>query len=1239
MAKFYVVVAIVFEIEVTGKRCTGIYHHMIEAPPIAMAGFGPGSGSNGHGSYNARLEVQGLTSVLEKTGDVTLAAREGAKNALTAQQEFVWGDAIIPFDWKIVNNRWTINGRTVEEFSDPTEIGGDRTKRVLAAEKEMIGNHDISQAIVVSEDLGYGRSYLYIYNRGENDVIHTQAVEYQGNQSELQRLVDTLGRRTHRPQDKNEKRNDFTSPLFFTQKNALTLENVFDASITSFESATRRQEQYPYLQRLARDVLHYDQLLDRRSTQEQALTKYFERTIVKDDNVRAGIATAVYGAIETADKLFNHEQRRRNEESTIVGFQPMQERIKGREVGRYKHNEGGINEVHQLVKDKAHSEVEKTKTGGSEEIRIDRVIREQHPRQEPVEQVVLAAYDRKKKKEEEKKRKKKKEEPQLPTDEIVVAEAFTSFIEQLDDVDDLPVQQDIHSQPEVHEIENGDKKIVVERIETKTTGVLDQREKQKEKEELQMTTTEEVEAIVSAEATSTVHDAQEYKQISLENSKDTAMVVKRESYVANDDKEVDLTSFIEFLEQSEVYQELVSSEDQWSETITQPRQESLVENVSAFTIGMLLLTDEHIEVETVDNDLHDTVHEKQLEATLPAIATIQLLESITNDTSELLEFSSAELQIALFDENEKQQIDAMTDDTKRLLPKEIPNDTDSETIINSYTTHEESVADLTPFIAFLGQSLVYQEFVSQENQSSETISQPREDSLGDDIAAFTIGMLLLQDTPSEVETPDTNPHDAVDEEQSTILLPAIATIHILESIIADTSERLESSPQAIQQDERRVAGVLLGNEETSTDSEVIITQAIMGLMEKIAEDGEKDNGDKRVEETIETAEYEIHLSEIDWGEKIVLEEEHVIEVYMVGLLVVANEQFDHEVQLSTIQALVALLDNLKEQDYGEEGERIQEVKSVEIEKNVVVADETKVAEEIILLEGFENGKMSTIDEVIEAIVLSMTVELFASSETNEIVEQAADELINQLIAISDTDFTATEDLVEGDFPQRIIDVAEGIMSKEIPDGDEILYVRLKILFAAFQIETVPPTTKTIIIHLLHEEVEQLLSTTQGKRPDLPHDEAVIASIQQKKTDRIVSQLEKQTVKNLLFQHKFSEAPLDTLLLLLLKKLMIHLPQYQTSLTGRYGVLGHHVGYPTVATPRLESLGKKPPRPTIRGGVSLSLNIKPFYSIEYLPSRKKHVNNFSLGIAYSNNDQLPMNAVIFVYRPLVPGSLM
>lgn len=274
--------------------------------------------TSGHG-YSTGREIKGLSDILDKTGNIHLVVSEAAQNTLTNAQEFHWGDVFMKFKYQNKGGKLFANGRSIEDINDVNEVGGDRMDRVLSALNQMITDSSIEESIVVSEDVGYGRHFIYKYRRTEGDQIEGLAFEYQGTNGELGEVVSYLGKRAINHSDVVTRNStDFSKPLFFHKDKKNDITDLSNAALKSFKTEERRNQMSSYINRLKRDTDDYDNLTFRRQQQEQELKKHYERLILKEENAKIGIARAVYGAINFAQNMITQEDRRREEVRQVI---------------------------------------------------------------------------------------------------------------------------------------------------------------------------------------------------------------------------------------------------------------------------------------------------------------------------------------------------------------------------------------------------------------------------------------------------------------------------------------------------------------------------------------------------------------------------------------------------------------------------------------------------------------------------------------------------------------------------------------------------------------------------------------------------------------------------------------------------------------------------------------------------------------------------------------------------------
>lgn len=237
-----------------------------------------------------------LSSILAQGASMDAASKALAKDAVGWQHEFILHQPLIPFDYDVnEEGRWVDGGgKTVEQLNDPNDIGGDRIGRTLHAESGLMSNPDVKMAATISPDLGYGRSFVYLYSRGENNTIKALAVEFQGTDAQLQRFFTGLGLQGGADISNSSDQN---KALFFTKE--VGANQIFEEAKNSLSGDSSQNE---YLDRLSQSVSAYPLLLEERNRQvEQYANKALE-TMLSQENVRQGLAMAVYGVIELASQ-------------------------------------------------------------------------------------------------------------------------------------------------------------------------------------------------------------------------------------------------------------------------------------------------------------------------------------------------------------------------------------------------------------------------------------------------------------------------------------------------------------------------------------------------------------------------------------------------------------------------------------------------------------------------------------------------------------------------------------------------------------------------------------------------------------------------------------------------------------------------------------------------------------------------------------------------------------------------
>lgn len=229
--------------------------------------------------------------MLDNGRSIDAVTRALAKDAVAHEHEFVLKQTLIPFDYEINDQgRWTDSGgKTIEELTDPDDVGADRLDRVLAAEKAMMGDSSIQMAAVASPDLGYGRNYVYLYSRGEGNTIRALAVEFQGGDEALGNFFRALGIAGKANVSESD---DFEKPLLFAR--AITAGEILTQAKNSADEDDQNGD---YIKRLTRDVSVFPLILKERERQVEQMATLALEHMLSEENVREGLAAAVYGAI------------------------------------------------------------------------------------------------------------------------------------------------------------------------------------------------------------------------------------------------------------------------------------------------------------------------------------------------------------------------------------------------------------------------------------------------------------------------------------------------------------------------------------------------------------------------------------------------------------------------------------------------------------------------------------------------------------------------------------------------------------------------------------------------------------------------------------------------------------------------------------------------------------------------------------------------------------------------------
>lgn len=258
--------------------------------------------AGGHG-YDPKAESNSLAKLLDRTSNLPSVSRALSEDWESFKKEFFDFSTIIPFQYEVSGGRWRNNGRTIEEITDEDSLGQTKLGRILAAEKRMLNDPDLTQSIVISEDTGSGRSYLYVYNRDQSDLnkINALAIEYQGEKKELTEFIGLLGHGSVPDETFQPDESDPYPPLFFTEKKALTVENIFESADQSYADFSRKKEMVSYLDRLSRDVEHLPQILKEHEHKVSTLADLITKDIKEHEDTRSGIAAVAYAIISLSE--------------------------------------------------------------------------------------------------------------------------------------------------------------------------------------------------------------------------------------------------------------------------------------------------------------------------------------------------------------------------------------------------------------------------------------------------------------------------------------------------------------------------------------------------------------------------------------------------------------------------------------------------------------------------------------------------------------------------------------------------------------------------------------------------------------------------------------------------------------------------------------------------------------------------------------------------------------------------
>ena len=249
-----------------------------------------------------------------------LKAQDIAESVVTYRMEIVDKKAIIPFSYDLKNGDWMNKERTVEQLFDADESGADRVGRITSARTGMNENPNVVSSLIISEELGSDRNYLYVYNR-VGDTIQACAIEVQGDEQDLQRVQQKLSVKSS---DTDQKEVHFSRPLFFTEH--ITPQDILSVVQEVLpESALQRKE---YIHRLTSDVRNFDWDVLIKNREVEKWEHVIQEEIAKHDDIRQG-----FSALTTA--LREYAQTPSPEKGAVPDYGPvLNERVPDNRAGQ-----------------------------------------------------------------------------------------------------------------------------------------------------------------------------------------------------------------------------------------------------------------------------------------------------------------------------------------------------------------------------------------------------------------------------------------------------------------------------------------------------------------------------------------------------------------------------------------------------------------------------------------------------------------------------------------------------------------------------------------------------------------------------------------------------------------------------------------------------------------------------------------------------------------------------------------
>jgi len=168
----------------------------------------------GHEAFDPYQESSFIES-LDPRYQTTAAVKE----MYTFELEHVLREPFFQYELTMMpNGEFGMYNTSMSEMVDPTELGGrESLESMNQIAKVFQERSDISVATFHSRDIGFGRDYIYKFQKMENGNILATAIEYNGFEEDRQALRHVMETRAIPIHESRMRTQDLYTPLFFTE--------------------------------------------------------------------------------------------------------------------------------------------------------------------------------------------------------------------------------------------------------------------------------------------------------------------------------------------------------------------------------------------------------------------------------------------------------------------------------------------------------------------------------------------------------------------------------------------------------------------------------------------------------------------------------------------------------------------------------------------------------------------------------------------------------------------------------------------------------------------------------------------------------------------------------------------------------------------------------------------------------------------------------------------------------------